>query len=171
MEQQAEVQASQDQYLTFILDNEEYGVNILTVRSIQGWEQMTPIPNVPSYVKGVINLRGEVVPIIDLRACFGIAAEAYTERTVVIIVKAVQEEKERTVGIIVDAVSEVYDVDSGQLQPPPEMGGTISNDFVQGLTMIEDKMVIVLELDNLISWSLSVKDEEPNFDEAKDIRQ
>ena len=68
MEQQAEVQASQDQYLTFILDNEEYGVNILTVRSIQGWEQMTPIPNVPSHVKGVINLRGEVVPIMDLRA-------------------------------------------------------------------------------------------------------
>jgi purine-binding chemotaxis protein CheW len=152
------------QYLTFIMDDEEYGVDILKVRGIQGWERVTSIPNTPDYVLGVINLRGDVVPIVDLRRRFNLNAVSYTPRTVVIVVRVEQAERERTVGLVVDAVSEVYHIDMSELRAAPEFGGgAISGDFVKGLAMIENKMVIVLEIDNLITLGIL---EQPGVDAA-----
>lgn len=140
------------QYLTFILDGEEYGVPILKVNGIQGWEKTTPIPNSPIYVLGIINLRGEVVPIIDLRKRFGLKTVPYDSHTVVIVVRLEQEDKTRTIGLVVDAVADVYDIKKEQIHNTPDFGGKINNDFVQGLGMINEKMVILLEIDHLIDW-------------------
>lgn len=154
-----------DQYLTFILNDEEYGVNILKVRGIQGWEKTTPIPNVPDYVLGVINLRGEVVPIIDLRKRFDLEVIPYDARTVVIVVRVEQKNieqanNERIIGLVVDAVSEVYKVNPADLKQTPDFNGDVDTDFVRDLAMIEDKMVMLLEIDNLIDWSLLGKSAE-----------
>jgi len=141
-----------NQFLTFILDGEEYGVPILKVNGIQGWEKSTPIPNSPGYVQGIINLRGEVVPIIDLRKRFGLKTVPYDSHTVVIVVRLEQEDKKRTIGLVVDAVADVYDIKNEQMHNTPDFGGKISNDFVQGLGMINEKLVILLEIDKLIDW-------------------
>ncbi|HTR00441.1 MAG TPA: chemotaxis protein CheW [Candidatus Acidoferrum sp.] len=141
-----------NQYLTFILDGEEYGVPILKVNGIQGYEKTTPIPNSPGYVLGIINLRGEVVPIIDLRKRFGLKTIPYDSHTVVIVVRLEQEDKKRTIGLVVDAVADVYDIKKEHVHNTPDFGGKISDDFVQGLGMINDKLVILLEIDNLIDW-------------------
>jgi purine-binding chemotaxis protein CheW len=140
------------QFLTFILDGEEYGIPILKVNGIQGWERTTPIPNSPEYVKGIINLRGEVVPIVDLRKRFGLEEQAYTSHTVVIVVRVEQEGKGRTVGLVVDAVADVHDIRTDAMHSTPEFGEKVNNDFIRGLGMIENKMVILLEIDNLIDW-------------------
>ena len=141
------------QYLTFILDGEEYGVPILKVNGIQGYERTTPIPNSPDYVMGIINLRGEVVPIVDLRKRFGLEKIPYDSHTVVIVVRiGAQNDKKRTVGLVVDAVADVHDIDQEQIHSTPEFGGKISDNFVKGLGMIGEKMVILLEIDNLIDW-------------------
>lgn len=146
--------SARDQFLTFILNGEEYGIDILKVRGIQGWEKATPIPNTPDYVLGVINLRGDVVPIVDLRRRFSLESVPYTPRTVVIVVRVEQRGKERTVGLVVDAVSDVHNINEKELRPAPDFGGAISSDFVRGLAMVEEKMVIVLEIDRLISWGI-----------------
>jgi len=117
---------------------------------LRGWEDTTPIPNTPSFVLGVINLRGVVVPIVDLRDRFGLAFIEYGPTTVVIIVKVQASGKERVLGIVVDAVSEVYDINKDDMQPPPDMDGSISIDFVTGLSTIDDKMVILLDINKLV---------------------
>lgn len=139
------------QYLTFMLADEEYGVDILTVQELRGWEETTPIPNTPSFVLGVINLRGVVIPIIDLRDRFGLEKIPYGPTTVVIIVKVLANGKERVVGMVVDAVSEVYDISKEDMQPPPEMDGAISVDFVTGLATMNKEMVILLDINKLIN--------------------
>ena len=147
------VQEELNQYLTFILDGEEYGVPILTVRGIQGWEKTTPIPNSPDYVMGIINLRGEVVPIVDLRKRFSLETIPYGAHTVVIVVRIGDtEEKQRTVGLVVDAVADVHDIDHDDIRKTPEFGETVNNDFVRGLGLIDEKMVIILEIDQLVDW-------------------
>lgn len=140
------------QYLTFMLAGEEYGVEILKVQEIKGWDKATPIPNTPDHILGVLNLRGAVVPIIDLRMRFGLDSIPYGPTTVVIVVKMQHNNQDRTVGLVVDAVADVYRLDSADIQPPPEMGGTINTAFVRGLTTVDDKMVILLEIDYLIDF-------------------
>ena len=149
-----QVEAGADQYLTFLLAGEEYGVDILRVQEIKGWDSVTPIPNTPAYLLGVINLRGTIVPIVDLRKRFSLESIAFGPTTVVVVVKVVSGDRERTVGIVVDAVSEVYSVASGQLKPPPDFGSTISTDFVKGLATVDEKMVILLDIDRLINVSV-----------------
>ncbi len=139
------------QYLTFMLAQEEYGVDILTVQELRGWEDTTPIPNTPTFVLGVINLRGVVIPIVDLRDRFGLEKIEYGPTTVVIIVKVLADGKERVLGIVVDAVSEVYDIAQKDMQPPPEMDGAISIDFVTGLATMNEKMVILLDINKLVT--------------------
>lgn len=141
-----------NQYLTFILDGEEYGVPILKVNGIQGWEKTTPIPNSPEFVKGIINLRGEIVPIIDLRRRFGLDEKEYNQHTVVIVVRVEYETKNRTVGLVVDAVADVYNIEPGDIHSTPEFGDKINNNFILGLGMIDEKMVILLDIDNLVDW-------------------
>ncbi len=140
-----------DQYLTFLLEGEEYGVDILRVQEIRGWERTTPIPNTPDYVQGVINLRGTIVPIIDLRRRFGLPPREPGPTTVVVVLRVESEGRERTMGIVVDAVSDVYNLPEEEVAPPPDLGSAISVDFVRGLATVEGKMVIVLDIDRLLN--------------------
>ena len=139
-----------NQYLTFMLA-EEYGVDILKVQEIRGWEQPTMLPNAVAYVLGVINLRGTVVPIIDLRQRFNLEKSQFGQTTVVVVVKVAGADKERTVGLVVDAVSEVYNVNDADIRPAPDLGGAISTEFVKGLATLGEKMIILLDIDKLIS--------------------
>ena len=154
-----EMKANQDkvkeelqQYLTFVLDEEEYGVPILSVRGIQGWEKTTPIPNSPNYVMGIINLRGEVVPIVDLRRRFGLEPVEYSTNTVVIVVRVEQGNGEKTVGLVVDAVADVHDIKNDDMRESPDFGSAIKQEFVRSLGLIEEKMVIILDIDRMVDW-------------------
>jgi len=140
-----------EQYLTFILAKEEYGVDILRVQEIKGWDSVTPIPNTPSYIKGVINLRGTIVPIIDLRQRFSMDEIEYGPMTVVIVLKILCEDRDRIMGIVVDAVSDVYDVNSEEMKPAPDFGGVVNIEFVKGLATVAEKMIIILDIDHLLS--------------------
>ncbi len=139
------------EFLTFILGNEEYGVDILSVQGIQGWNGVTRIPDTPDYMLGVINLRGAIVPIIDLRVKFNLKTAEFHSTTVVIVVRAELEGKEHVLGVVVDAVSEVYKFDHGAIQTNPEFANQQVRDVVKGLISIEEKMVIILDIDLLIS--------------------
>ena len=146
--------ADAEQYLTFQLGREEYAVDILRVQEIKGWERATRIPHAPDYVLGVINLRGAIVPIIELRKRFHLESIDFGPTTVVIVVKVSGERGERTVGMVVDAVCEVYNVSNTDLKPPPEIGASVETAFVKGLATVEDKMLILLDIDRLINSSI-----------------
>jgi purine-binding chemotaxis protein CheW len=140
-----------DQYLTFIMDNEEYGVDILAVKEIRNWDSATPIPRAPPHVRGVINLRGTIIPIIDLRQCFGMAAIEYGPLTVVLVLQVTTSGNDsREVGIVVDAVSDVYSLDSADIKPAPQMSDQLNTSFIRGLVTIKEHMVILLDIDNLL---------------------
>ncbi len=143
--------AGTDQYLTFILADEEYGVDILRVQEIKGWGKVTPIPNTPDYVQGVINLRGTIVPVVDLRQRFGMPKLDYGPTTVVIVLKVLGDDRDRTMGIIVDAVSDVYDVEPADIKPPPDLGTGMGVEWVQGLATVEEKMLIILDIDQMLA--------------------
>lgn len=141
---------SANQYLTFMLAGEEYGVDILRVQEIKGWDSATKIPNTPDYILGVINLRGTIVPIIDLRLRFGLEHHEYGATTVVIVIKVLNENgKERTMGIVVDAVSDVYNLLEEDFREAPDFGTAVDTNFVKGLTTVNEKMVILLDIDHM----------------------
>mgnify|MGYP000539545675 CR=1 FL=1 len=135
-----------DQYLTFFMAGEEFGVDILAVQEIRGWEPITAIPNSPSQVLGFTNLRGTIAPIIDLRCSFGIESSLDTRASVVIIMCIQTEESDKIMGIVVDAVSDVYSFSKANIQPSPELTQTKQTQYVKGLGSTKDKMVILLEL-------------------------
>jgi purine-binding chemotaxis protein CheW len=143
-----------EQYLTFMLAGEEYGVDILRVQEIKCWDRVTRIPHTPGYVLGVINLRGAVVPILDLRRRFGLDTMEFGPTTVVIVVRVAGARDERTVGMVVDAVSEVYNVHVDDTKPPPDVCGSVDTIFVKALATVEDKMLILLDIDRLIGNSI-----------------
>lgn len=144
-----------EQFLTFVLGGEEYGVTILQVQGIQGWDRVTPIPNTPDYILGVINLRGAIVPIVDLRRRFGMPAAEFGPTTVVIVVRVAHADRnERTLGLVVDAVSEVCNVSAEARKPAPDFGSGIRTDFVMGLATVDQRMVILLDIDRLVSEGL-----------------
>ncbi len=149
-----EMEPEGNQVLTFLLAGEEYGVDILRVQEIKGWEKATKIPNTPTYVKGVINLRGTIVPIIDLRSRFNLESSEYGLTTVVIVLKVVIDARDRIVGIVVDAVSDVYNVTTEQITPAIDIGGVIDTDYVKGLATVDNKMVILLNIDHLVDAGL-----------------
>ncbi len=134
------------QYITFKLDAQEYGIDIMQVREIKGWTETTTLPQSPAYVRGVINLRGVIVPILDLRARFGMGTTAPTRMHVVIIVTT----GARTVGLLVDAVSDIISVEPGMARPVPETGLTIEEKFLEGLVPFDAHMVTLVSLDGLI---------------------
>lgn len=140
-----------DQFLTFMLAGEEYGVDILRVQEIKGWDAVTTIPNTPEYLRGVINLRGTIVPIIDMRIRFGLEKLDYGLLTVVIVLKVDYGDKSRIIGIVVDGVSDVYNVPEEEIKPSPDFGSAVDTEFVKGLATIEDKMVIVLDIDQMFN--------------------
>ncbi len=140
-----------DQYLTFMLNGEEYGVDILRVQEIKGWSPTTKIPNTPDYIRGVMNLRGAIVPIIALRQRFAMPAIEYTATTVVIVLKVHSDGIERTIGFVVDAVSDVYNVSADQFRAAPDFGSHVDTDFIRALATVDEKMVILLDIDRLVS--------------------
>ncbi len=145
--------ADTDQFLTFMLAGEEYGVDILRVQEIKGWDAVTSIPNTPTYIRGVINLRGTIVPIIDMRIRFGLEELEYGPLTVVIVLKVETESNSRTMGIVVDGVSDVYNVPEEQIKPSPDFGDAVDTEFVKGLATVEEKMVIILDIDSMLNAS------------------
>jgi purine-binding chemotaxis protein CheW len=133
------------QFITFTLGQEEYGIDIMVVREIKGWTETTMIPNAPSHVRGVINLRGVIVPIFDLRARFGMGLTTPTKMHVVIIVAA----GTRTIGLLVDTVSDIISVDPKAIRPVPEMGLPTDDQFLDGLVALEERMVTLVSLAGL----------------------
>jgi purine-binding chemotaxis protein CheW len=147
--------ASTEQYLTFMLAGEEYGVDILRVQEIKGWDKVTRIPHTADHILGVINLRGAVVPILDLRRRFDLQSIDFGPTTVVIVVRVGGKSTERTVGMVVDAVSEVYNVDMSATRPPPDVCANVDTVFVKALATVGEKMLILLDIDRLIGNSIA----------------
>jgi len=139
------------QFLSFTLGKEEYGVDILRVQEIRSWEPVSRIPNVPSYEKGVVNLRGAIVPIIDLRERFGLGHLAYSPLTVVVVLQMQTEEGAvRVMGVVVDSVSDVINVDKKTIQDPPNFGTKVSTEFINGLASVDERMVMLLDVEKLL---------------------
>lgn len=129
-------------YLSFILGDEEYAIEILTVREIISFIEITAIPNVPGYIKGVVNLRGKVIAVIDLRLKFGLPEKEYDKSTCTIVVS----HKDRFIGIIVDTVSEVLEIRNEEIDPPPGFGTSMNTDFILGMGKVKDMVVILLDI-------------------------
>ncbi|HEY3808632.1 MAG TPA: chemotaxis protein CheW [Steroidobacteraceae bacterium] len=143
--------AASAQYLTFVCGGEEYGVEILRVQEIKGWEHVTRVPYAPPYVLGVMNLRGMIVPVIDLRTRLNLEQRKFDASTVVIVVRVQSTRGEKTVGIVVDAVSEVYSVQAESIKPVPELGGIAGDSCVKGIATVEGKMVMLLDINSLVA--------------------
>lgn len=135
------------QHLTFALGDQEYGIEILRVQEIKGYTAITPIPNTPGHIKGVINLRGVVVPVVDLRAKFGMEPVEYSKFTVIVLVTVA----EKVIGIIVDAVQDVLTLAGSDIQPPPDMGGPVDTRYLQGLAAVGEKLVALLDVETLFA--------------------
>jgi purine-binding chemotaxis protein CheW len=139
------------QFLTFVCAGEEYGVPILCVQEIKGWEGVTRVPYTPDYLLGVMNLRGVIVPVIDLRRRFALAPRAPDNSTVVIVVRVNAGGSEKTAGVVVDAVSEVYSVAPANVKPAPGQGSSMDDACVRGLTNVDGKMVMLLDINRLVA--------------------
>ncbi len=134
------------QYLTFALGSEEYGVGILNVQEIKGWSAVTPIPNTPAFVKGVMNLRGTIVPVIDLRLRLGMPAADQGPFTVIVVLSV----GTRIVGMIVDAVSDVLTIPAADVQPPPSFGSAVDLRFIAGIARANEKLVVLLDVEAML---------------------
>lgn len=138
------------QFLTFMMAEEEYGMDILSVQEIRGWEEVTAIPNSPKFVNGAINLRGTIVPIIDLRVRFGLPRVEYGPLTVVVVVAVEIRDNTKVMGLVVDAVSDVYTINEETAKDVPEFQGSENSLFVQGLVNVGEKMVVLLNLKRIL---------------------
>lgn len=138
-------------YLTFVSGTEEFGLGILKVQEIIGIMKVTRVPRVSEYIRGVINLRGKVIPIIDLRRRFGLEATADTDRTCIVVVQVSRSDGEVTMGIVVDQVSEVMDVHADAIEPPPRFGAGIETNFLLGIGKVGDKVIMLLDIDRVLS--------------------
>lgn len=148
----SELDENTQQFLTFLLGGEEYGVDILRVQEIKGWDAVTQVPNTPEYVRGVINLRGTIVPIIDLRIRFSMDQREYGPTTVVIVLKVMSDDdNSRIMGIVVDGVSDVYNVKNDEIHAAPDFGDGVDSSFVKGLATVAEKMVIILDIDFMLN--------------------
>jgi purine-binding chemotaxis protein CheW len=136
----------ENKFLTFKLADESYGVEILKVREIIGLLNITAVPQMPVYMQGVINLRGKVIPVVDLRLKFGLDEAEHTEETCIIVVDVGRE-----VGIVVDTVSEVLDIAGKNIEPPPSMGGSVDTSFILGMGKVGDAVKILLDIDRVLS--------------------
>ncbi|WP_447527364.1 chemotaxis protein CheW [Vreelandella sp. TE19] len=143
----AAAEADNSEFLVFSLGEEEYAIDILKVQEIRGYENVTRIANAPEFIKGVTNLRGVIVPIVDLRIKFHLENVEYGGQTVVIVVNVA----ERVVGIVVDGVSDVMTLTPDQIKPAPEFGVTLSSDFLSGLGSLEDRMLVLVDIDKLLT--------------------
>jgi purine-binding chemotaxis protein CheW len=147
MEARAATREATREVLVFVLGKEEYGVDILKVQEIRGYEKVTPIPSAPAYLKGVVNLRGIIVPVIDLRVKFGMANPAYDSFTVVVILRIAG----RVIGVVVDGVSDVVRLAPSDVKPAPQLGGLVDASFLAGLATQNDRMVLLLDIEKFLS--------------------
>lgn len=146
---QADVRAGK--YLTFQLDKEEFGIKVLKVREIMGIQEITAVPQTPSHVKGVINLRGKVVPVVDLRLKFGLAAAEYTQRTCIIVTQVQGESGPVLIGIVVDGVSEVLNLTGQEIEDTPDFGEEAGVRYLLGMAKVKGKVKILLDIDQVLS--------------------
>jgi purine-binding chemotaxis protein CheW len=137
-------------YLTFVLDREEYGLPVLRIREIIKVMEITAVPQVPGHVRGVINLRGKVIPVVDLRVKFGFDVKADDDRTCIVVVDAAADGGRVMMGMVVDAVSEVLTIGGDQIEAPPHFGRHVRTDFIQGLAKVKGKVKILLDLDRVL---------------------
>lgn len=133
--------------LTFRLSEQEYSLDIMCVREIRGWTKTTPLPHAPSYMKGVINLRGTVLPVMDLAERLGLPRREHSDRNVIIVVK----HGEAMTGLLVDAVSDIIALSDEDMQPPPEMTGNAPSGVIKALTLLDERMIRVLDLANVVN--------------------
>ena len=138
---------SAQEFLTFTLGAEEYAIDILRVQEIRGYDQVTAIANSPAFIKGVINLRGAIVPIVDLRIKFNLPSVTYDPFTVVIILNVL----DRIVGAVVDSVSDVIALTGQEIKPPPEFGGSFDTEYLLGLATVSERMLILVDIEKLMS--------------------
>jgi len=138
-------------YLTFALEPEEYGLEILKVREIIGYMDITAVPQTPHHVKGVINLRGQVIPVIDLRAKFGMETAEVTEQTCIIVVETSQGNRKFSTGIVVDRVQEVLDIAGEDIEEAPQFGSSVNTDFILGMGKIGESVKILLDIDRVLA--------------------
>lgn len=162
---EGQVMAEHEQeYLTFKLKDEEFGVDILYVQEIRVWSPVTELPNKPNYFKGVINLRGVIIPVIDLRQRFALKPLEYSAQTVTIILRSKDKNQVAAIGIVVDSVSDVYKFDRKSVCPAPEFGCHIDSCFLQGLISIDEKLIILLDAEKLLAqdelYSISEKNKD-----------
>jgi len=138
-------------YLTFALGAEEYGLEIVKVRQIIGHMETTNVPQTPDYVKGVINLRGQIIPVLDLRTKFGMPTVDVTDRTCIIVVEISRDNHNFEVGIVVDYVQEVLDIQGGNIEPTPQFDATVNTDFILGIGKVEGDVKILLDIDEVLN--------------------
>ena len=149
-EAQEAAKAESHQVLTFVLGKETYGVDILRVQEIRGWSSVTKIPHAPAHVLGVLNLRGSIVPVVDLRMRFDLERAEFTPVTVIIVLAVQSPTGRRDFGVVVDAVSDVVDVVSSSVKAAPELGARAATEHIRGLVSVADHMVVLLDIDKLI---------------------
>ncbi len=147
----AQADARAGKYLTFQLAREEFGIRVLKVREIMGLQEITAVPQTPAHVKGVINLRGKVVPVIDLRLKFGIPPAEYTQRTCIIVTQAQTESGPVLIGIVVDGVSEVLSLTGAEIEDTPDFGEEASGRYLLGMAKVKGKVKILLDIDKVLS--------------------
>ena len=138
-------------YLTFTLDDEEYGIGILKIKEIIGMMPITSVPRTPEFVKGVINLRGKVIPVVDLRLRFGMEAIDYTERTCIIVVEIVGQAETVQIGIVVDSVSEVLNIKGEDVEDTPAFGAKLDTDYILGMAKMQGGVKILLDIDRVLT--------------------
>ena len=140
---------NEQKLLTFSLGEEGYGVSILKVKEIIGMLDITPVPKTPKFIKGVINLRGKIIPVMDLRIKFGMEEKSYTERTCILVVEINLHGTEKLLGVVVDTVSEVVSITDEDIEPAPEYGTKADTDFILGIGKIKERVVIILDIDEV----------------------
>ena len=141
----------QGKYLTFVLADEEYGLEILKVREIIGYMDITAVPQTPDYVRGVINLRGQIVPVVDLRAKFAMESAEETRETAIIVVETTQNNRSFRTGIVVDHVQEVLDIAVEDIEETPQFGPSVHTDFILGIGKVGDSVKILLDIDKALA--------------------
>ena len=139
------------QYLTFVLGAETFAIGIMAIKEIIEYSSLTEVPMMPTYVRGVINLRGAVVPVLDLPVRFGKAASAVTKRTCIVIIEVVLGSERHTLGLVVDAVNAVLDIPTSEIEPPPAFGASIRTEFIRGMVKVNSKFLILLDVDHALA--------------------
>lgn len=153
MDETVQSSAKEGKYLTFSLAGEEYGIGILKIKEIIGMMPITSVPQTPEFVKGVINLRGKVIPVTDLRLRFGIEEIEYTERTCIIVVEVQKTNSSVLIGVVVDAVSEVLNIKEAEIEDTPTFGSKLNTKYILGMAKMEGGVKILLDIDHVLSGS------------------